>query len=92
MVQLQIIYRMVLIMSVKCIGTQHAIVYHHFVFLLLRVQKKTIFTYSAIKLWNELPKEIKFVTKEHKFKGAVKSYLFDKLQQSDESDFLYFKM
>ena len=25
----------------------------------------------AIKRWNELPKEIKFVTKEHKFKGAV---------------------
>ena len=34
---------------------------------------KTTFTYSAIKLWNELPKEIKFVTKEHKFKGAVKA-------------------
>ena len=53
---------------------------------------KTTFTYSAIKLWNELPKENKFVTKEHKFKGAVKSYLFDKMQQSDKSDFLYFKM
>ena len=53
---------------------------------------KTTFTYSAINLWNELPKEIKFVTKEHKFKGAVKSYLFDKMQQSDKSDFLYFKM
>ena len=34
---------------------------------------KTTFTYSAIKLWNELPKERKFVTKEHKFKGAVKA-------------------
>ena len=53
---------------------------------------KTTFTYSEIKLWNELPKEIKFVTKEHKFKGAVKSYLFDKTQQSDKSDFLCFKM
>ena len=38
---------------------------------------KTTFTYSAIKLWNELPKE-------HKFKGAVKSYLFDKMQQSNK--------
>ena len=37
------------------------------------------FTYSAIKLWNELLKDIKFVTKERKFKGAVKSYLFDKM-------------
>ena len=53
---------------------------------------KTTFTYSAIKLWNELPKEIKFVTKEHKFKGAVKTYLFYKMQQSGKSDFLYFKM
>ena len=50
-------------------------------------------TYSAIKLWNELPKERQFVMKEHKFKGAVKSYLFDKMQQSVKSDFfLYFKM
>ena len=54
--------------------------------------EKTTFTYSAIKLWNELPKEIKFVTKAHKFKGAVKSYLFDKMQQSNMTDFLYFKM
>ena len=53
---------------------------------------KTTFTYSAIKLWNGVPKEIKFVTKEHKFKGAVKSYLFDKMQQSDKSEFLCFKM
>ena len=50
----------------------------------------TTFTYSAIKLWNELPKEIKFVTKEHKFKGSVKSYLFDKMQQSVKSVFFFF--
>ena len=31
----------------------------------VRSAGKTTFTYSAIKLWNELPKEIKFVTKEH---------------------------
>ena len=40
LIQCQNIYKMVLIMSVRCIGTQHAIVYHHFVFLLLRVQEK----------------------------------------------------
>ena len=27
-------------MSVTCIATEHAMVYHHFVFLLLRVQEK----------------------------------------------------
>ena len=52
---------------------------------------KTTITYSAMKLWNELPKEIKLVTKEHKFKCAVKSYLFDKMQQSDKSDFCILK-
>lgn len=51
---------------------------------------KTTFTYSAIKLWNELPKDIKVVTKEHKFKAAVKNYLFDKLKLSDMSDFVSF--
>ena len=35
--------------------------------------EKTTFIYSALKLWNELPKKIKFVTKEHKFKGADKT-------------------
>ena len=43
---------------------------------------KTTFTYSAIKIWNELPKE-------HKFKGAVKSYLFDKMQHSDVRIFVF---
>ena len=52
---------------------------------------KATFTYSAIKLWNELPKKIKTINKEHKFKAAVKSYLFDKMQQRDQSDFVYFK-
>ena len=52
---------------------------------------KASFTYSAIKLWNELPKEIKNINREHRFKAAVKSFLFDKMQQRDQSDFVYFK-
>ena len=38
---------------------RYSIVYLLFVFLPLRVQKKATFTHSAIKLLNELPKEIK---------------------------------
>ena len=34
---------------------------------------KTTFTFSAIKLWNELPKEIKFVTKELSLKVLLKA-------------------
>ena len=79
MVQLQIIYRMILIMSVRCIGTQHAIVYYHFVFLLLRVQEKLHLLIQQLS--SALPKEIKFVIKEHKFKDAVKRYLSDRMQQ-----------
>ena len=51
---------------------------------------KSTFMYTAINHWNELPKNIKAVTKERRFKGAVKSYLFDQIEQSDKSDFLYF--
>ena len=51
---------------------------------------KSIFMYTAINHWNELPKDTKAVTRERRFKGAVKSYLFDKMEQSDKSDFLYF--
>ena len=40
MVQFENIYRKILIMSVRGIGIQHAIVYYHFVFFLLRVQEK----------------------------------------------------
>ena len=39
--------------------------------------------YKAIKLWNDLPKDIKAVTKELRFKGAVKSFLFYKMELSD---------
>ena len=46
--------------------------------------------YTAIKL-NDLPKDIKAVTKERRFKGAIKSLLLDKMELSDKSDFLYFK-
>lgn len=46
--------------------------------------------YTAINHWNELPDDIKAVTKEHRFQGAVKNYLFAKMEQSDKSDFLYF--
>ena len=46
--------------------------------------------YTAITHWNELPKDIKAVTKEHRFKGAAKRYLFDKMEQSNKSDFLFF--
>ena len=38
-----------------------------------------------------MPKEIKNINREHKFKAAVKSFLFDKMQQRDQSDFVYFK-
>ena len=51
---------------------------------------KSNFMYTAINHWNELPKDITAITKERRFKGAVKSYLFDKMEQSDKSDFLYF--
>ena len=91
MVQLLNTYRLTSITSVKLIGTQLAIVYLLWVFLPLRVHIKATFTYSAIKLWNELPKEIKTTNKEHKFKTTVKSYLFDKMQQRDQSVFVYFK-
>ena len=38
-----------------------------------------------------MPKEIKNINREHRFKAAVKSFLFDKMQQRDQSDFVYFK-
>ena len=43
--------------------------------------------YTAINHWNGLSKDIKAVTREHRFKGAIKNYLFDKMEQSDKSDF-----
>ena len=49
---------------------------------------KASFAYSAIKLWNELPKEIKNINRENRFKAAVKSFLFEKMQQRDQSDFV----
>ena len=51
---------------------------------------KSTFMYTVINHWNDLPKDIKAVTKERRFKGAAKSYLFDKMEQSDKADFLYF--
>ena len=78
-------------MSVKLIGIQLTIVHIHFVFLPLRVQeKKTTFNYTAIKLWNDLPREIKNINKEHRFKAAIKNFLIDKMQKSDQSDFVYY--
>ena len=38
-----------------------------------------------------MPTEIKNINREHRFKAAVKSFLFDKMQQRDQSDFVYFK-
>ena len=58
-----------------------------FVFLPSRVQEKLILPILS----NELPKEIKNINGKHKFNAAVKSFLFDKMQQRDQSDFVYFK-
>ena len=38
-----------------------------------------------------MPKEIKNINREHMFKAAVKSFVFDKMQQRDQSDFVYIK-
>ena len=35
---------------------------------------KASFTYSAIKLWNDLPKKFQNINREHRFKAAVKSF------------------
>ena len=54
------------------------------------MQEKLLLPTLQLRYGMNLLREIKNINKEHKCKAVVKSFIFDKKQQKDPSEFVYF--
>ena len=53
----------------------------------VKTQGRNTFKYCAIKLWNELPHNIKSSQSKDDFKRKCKSFLMNKMEQVESSEF-----
>ena len=65
-----------------------------FVLSAINAQKYIVYGQGPIactlRLRYDLHRKIKNINKDHKFNATIKNFLFDKMQKSDQSYFVYY--
>ena len=56
----------------------------------VKSQSKLTFKYNGAKLWNFLPLTLKKIENKDNFKVECKKHLFNKMQEIENSEYIYY--